>query len=252
MFINCNAVGQLYYYKDQIEDLVSLLRYEAVKFELKTSQTLSLKRDQTIVAGVFLINTISLITENEIMSYRKFYLNESQLDPQFISSREGAMAALLINLVGFLGLFSMRMTQGFKDYENTEQELEIESISSDNHDVSYAIKNAYELGYINDIITSKLLRILKGIKNKEIKDKKELYPNAVRRLLDEIDYFKYRPSKEVYDIIFRFHEGEALSKTTNALYQLAKTDVFRGITIEFRQLALAGQYSRLFKKIPKT
>lgn len=177
------------------------------------------------------------------------HLKESQLDSSYIETESGAMDALLINVFGFLGLFSMRMTKAFKDYEDTEQELEIELMSSDNHDVSYSIKNAHELGLLNDFITAKLLRILKGIKSKEIKSKKDLCPRAVRRLLDEINYFNHRPSKEVYDIIFRFHENQPLSTTTNQLYQLAKTDDYRNITVEFRQLAISGQYSRLFKLV---
>src|SRR5574343_406798 len=170
-----------------------------------------------------------------------------------LKSQEEIMNAFLINYFGFLGLFTLRVNKAFKEYENSEGSLDHPKQINfeENHDVSYALSKAHDYGLLDDKIAGRLLRILQSIKNKEIKSKKEMSPDAIRRLLDQIDYFDKRPSADLYDIIHRFHSGEyTLSKTTNLLYQLAKQEPYRTMTTEFRKLALTGQYSSLFKVEP--
>ena len=183
------------------------------------------------------------------ISFTEFLkLNESMIDLESVDTTIERMDSLFLNYFGFLGLFSLRLNKAFKEYEDSEGDLWLDAINHmDNHDTSLSVKMAHENDLLTDRTAAKMLSILDGIKTKQIANKKDLCPNSIRRLLDEIDYFRYKPSQEIYNLIFRFHEGDITLKTLTAkLYELAKTDLHRPYTVEFRKLAYAGQYSRLF------
>ena len=186
------------------------------------------------------------------ISFTEFLkLNESLIDLESVDTTVERMDSLFLNYFGFLGLFSLRLNKAFIEYEETEGDLWLDEINHiDNHDTSLSVKMAHDNGLLDDFIASKMLRILEDIKSKVIANKLDLQPSAIRRLLDEIDYFKHRPSPDIYNLIFKFHEGEiTLKKLTAELYECAKTDLHNPYTVEFRKLAYAGQYSRLFNKV---
>ena len=177
-------------------------------------------------------------------------LKESLIDLESVDTTIERMDSLFLNYFGFLGLFSLRLNKAFIEYEESEGDLWLDEINHlDNHDTSLSVKMAHENGLLTDEIAEKMLRILDGIKSKQIANKRDLQPSAIRRLLDEIDYFLYRPSPDIYELIFKFHEGDiSLKELTAELYECAKTDLHKPYTVEFRKLAYAGQYSRLFNQ----
>ena len=189
------------------------------------------------------------------ISFTEFLkLNESLIDLETVDNNIERMNSLILNYFGFLGLFSLRLNRAFVEYEESEGDLWLDTINHiDNHDISLSIKMAHENDLLSDRTAAKMLGILDAIKTKQIANKKDLCPNSIRRLLDEIDYFNNRPSQEIYKLIFSFHEGEITLKTLTAkLYELAKTDLHKPYTVEFRKLAYAGQYSRLFNVISES
>ena len=188
------------------------------------------------------MNKFELFLENSL------YTNDSEKQ-LLLKDNEKVLDAALINFFGFLSLFTLRNTGAFKQYDSTEGKLQVDAISDNNHDVSLAIKLAYDSGLLPKMNVDKMTRLLSLIKQKKIVSGKELSEPLIRDLYGDIKFTNIKPSILVSGVLNSFKSGGlGLSDLASEFYQIAKKKEYKDITLEFRQLVLKGQYTELFKK----
>jgi hypothetical protein len=166
------------------------------------------------------------------------------------SDKERLMDSLMFNFFGFLGLYRLSDSRSFlKTYDSTEGKLMVNEIGDKNHDVSLSVKMAHDAGLINTAVVNKMTRLLALIKQKRLRGK-DLDENQIRALLDEIHYASHKPSVRVFLAVQAFHNGVLdLPNLAKELYKLAKLREYKGITGEFRELVMKGQYNDFFSKL---
>ena len=160
----------------------------------------------------------------------------------FLKDKQQVMDAFMISFFGFLGLFKLSDVRGYlKTYETSEGKLQITSIGDTNHDVSLAIKLAFDQGMLKSDTVNKMTRLLSLIKQKSIKGK-NLDESLVRAFLTDIQYDTHRPSPPVLNLIKQFHNGQI------SLVLLGK-ELYDCVRMHQKQLGPAsGEFMDLVKK----
>lgn len=152
-----------------------------------------------------------------------------------------------INYLGFLGLYALNDSRGFmKNYEQTEKKLKINEIADDNHDVSLVIKLCVEAGVVNDGQVAQVTKLLALIKQRSIRAK-DLDSVRVRELIEKTMMHNKPMSAHVKGVVVAFMTGAIdLKEYARQIYDVAKTNMFRDYTLEFRTLVVKGQYTDYF------
>lgn len=188
----------------------------------------------------------------EFLTENSLYADAASKDT-LMANNELLMDSLFFNYFGFLGLFLLNDKRGaMKTYETSEGKLYINNIGDVNHDVSLAVKMAYDAKLIPQSVTNKMTKLLQLIKSKTIKGK-DLDEAVVRDYLNEIKYDSNKPSPSVLAVVNAFHTGSlSLPALSRDLYTIAKKKGYKPITVEFRDLVMKGQYLSLFPKANTT
>lgn len=152
-----------------------------------------------------------------------------------------------INYVGFLGLYALNDSRGYmKTYEQTEKKLKISEIADDNHDASLVIKLCVESGVLAEAKTVQVTKLLALIKQRTVRSK-DIDGVRIRALVEQTMLHVKPMAAPVKTVVEAFMAGTIdIKEFARQIYDVAKNNVWRPYTNEFRTLVLKGQYTDYF------
>lgn len=152
-----------------------------------------------------------------------------------------------INYLGFLGLYALNDSRGYmKTYEQTEKKLKINEIADDNHDASLVIKLCMESGVLAEAKTVQVTKLLALIKQRTVRSK-DIDGVRIRALVEQTMLHTKPMAAPVKSVVDAFMASTIdIKEFARQIYEVAKNNVWRPYTNEFRTLVLKGQYTDYF------
>lgn len=171
----------------------------------------------------------------------------------FISDKERVMSALLLNVFGFIGIYKLSHKRGLiSKYPAQELKLRVNSISDENYDVSLVVKLAFDEKLIDQVTADKITRLLSAIKEKKISKGSDIDENLIRGILEHIKFDTHKPDPLIAHVMKEFQQSTiSIGELAEKLYTIAKMPKFKTMTHEFRHMVMTGNYTDIFKVMPK-